>query len=201
MGCGNGAVPEKPVGGLKVDTGSPTKESKTLEAKIVLLGDTGVGKSSIAMRFSQNKFPNAHEVTIGGAYFQHQVALTNGTTVKMHIWDTGGADRFRSMTHIYYKDAAAAIIAYDITNNKSFAAVKFWVEELQAHSDPKKLVLVLAANKCDLPPENAYMISLGKNYAETNGMLFHETSAKTGTGVSDMFRLLVEAISVKLTKV
>ena len=82
------------------------------EGKVVLLGDSGVGKSSIATRFSKDTFKEDYEVTIGGSYFQSQVAISSGAIVKLHIWDTGGAERFRSMAHIYYKDAASAIFVY-----------------------------------------------------------------------------------------
>ena len=199
MGCGKSNGSErKPVAGLRVIQPNVPKENKLLEAKIVLLGDTGVGKSSIATRFSQNKFQDSHEVTIGGAYFQHQVTLANGTSVKMHIWDTGGAERFRTMTHIYYKDANAAILAYDITHAKTLDAVKYWVEELTTHTDPKKMVLALAANKCDLTPETKFIVPLGKKYAEDNNMIFKETSAKTGTGVSELFKQIIDAVCAKL---
>ncbi len=198
MGCGKSTnEPPKP-GPLRVDqVVSPKKENKVLEAKIVLLGDTGVGKSSIAMRFSQNKFTDSHEVTIGGAYFQHQITLANGTSVKMHIWDTGGAERFRSMAHIYYKDAVAAVLAYDITHAKTLDAVKYWMEDLGAHADPKKMVLALAANKSDKTPENKFIIPLGRKYAEDNGMIFRETSALTGSGVQELFRSIIEAVVAK----
>ncbi len=202
MGCSGGKAnkqnPADPK--LVVSTGEKPKEAKALEAKIVLLGDTGVGKSSIAMRFSQNKFTDSHEVTIGGAYFQQQISLPNGNTIKLHIWDTGGADRFRSMTHIYYKDANAAILAFDVTHPKSLDAVKYWVDELSAHADPKKMVLALAANKCDMMTEDKLPAMQGKKYAEDNGMLFRETSAKTGAGVQELFRQLIDAICVKLTQ-
>ncbi len=200
MGCGKSKSVAKIDSPLKVNNQQALKDVKSVEAKVVLLGDTGVGKSSIAMRFSQNKFPTAHEVTIGGAYFQQQVGLANGNTVKMHIWDTGGADRFRAMTHIYYKDAVAAILTYDITNGKSLTAVKYWVDELNSQTDSKKMVLALAANKSDLAPENGDTILLGKRYAEDNNMIFRETSAKSGAGVQELFRQLVEAVYSKLTQ-
>lgn len=203
MGCSNGGANKKgskdPGLVVKASVEAP-KENKVLEAKIVLLGDTGVGKSSIAMRFSQNKFTDSHEVTIGGAYFQQQISLPNGNTIKLHIWDTGGADRFRSMTHIYYKDANAAILAYDITHPKTLDAVKYWVEELSAHADPKKMVLALAANKCDMVTEDKLPVMMGKKYADENNMLFRETSAKTGAGVQELFRQLIDAICTKLTQ-
>ena len=198
MGCGKSTSESAKSGPLRVDQiVAPKKELKVFDAKIVLLGDTGVGKSSIATRFSNNKFTDSHEVTIGGAYFQHQITLPSGISVKMHIWDTGGAERFRSMAHIYYKDAVAAVLAYDITHAKTLDAVKYWMEDLGAHTDPKKMVLALAANKSDKTPENKFVIPLGRKYAEDNGMIFRETSALTGNGVQELFRGIVESVVAK----
>jgi small GTP-binding protein len=183
---------------LKVKESVP--ENKHLEAKIVLLGDTGVGKSSIAQRFTQDKFEDNRDVTIGGAYFQHSYTLANGCSIKLHIWDTGGADRFRSMTHIYYNNAVGALLVYDITRAPTLEAVKYWIDELGQHSDPKKMVLSLAANKCDIEQDTKINSALGKKYAEENGMIFKETSAKKSIGVNELFKQMIEAIYVKLTK-
>jgi len=90
-----------------------------VEAKIVLLGDSGVGKSSIAQRYCNDAFSDNYDVTIGGAYMQQKVNV-DGTIVKMHIWDTGGSDRFRSLVSMYYRDAIAAVICYDLTNDRTF---------------------------------------------------------------------------------
>ena len=95
------------------------KPQTIIESKIVLLGDSGVGKSSIANRFCRNTFTEAYDVTIGGAYMQQTVNV-DGTVVKLHIWDTGGSDRFRSLVSMYYRDAVAAIICYDLANPESF---------------------------------------------------------------------------------
>ena len=201
MGCGK-SMAEKPklTSGLQVNTPTTRKENPVLEVKIVLLGDTGVGKSSISTRFSQNKFQESHEVTIGGAYFQHQIALANGSIVKMHIWDTGGAERFRSLTPMYYKDSIAAIITYDITHSKTLNAAEDWLRELGGYKDLKKMVLVLAANKCDMEPEDKFIIARGKQIAEKNGMIFKQTSAKTGAGIQELFRSLTDAVCTQLAK-
>ena len=90
-----------------------------IDAKIVLLGDSGVGKSSIAQRYCQNSFNDNYDVTIGGAYMQKTINVKD-TTVKLHIWDTGGSDRFRSLVSMYYRDAVAAIICYDLANERTF---------------------------------------------------------------------------------
>ena len=104
---------------LKIKTEQNVKKGpKEVEAKVVLLGDAGVGKSSIAMRFTKSTFSENYEVTIGGAYFQSQIDTSNNTLVKLYIWNTrySRAERFRSMAYIYYRDAIAVILTYDITN-------------------------------------------------------------------------------------
>ena len=89
-------------------------------------------------------------MTIGGAYLQQTVTLADGTQVKLHIWDTGGSERFRSMVSLYYRDAAAAIICYDLTDEKSFNSVHFWINEMLNNNDKEEFVMVLAGNKCDI---------------------------------------------------
>jgi len=135
---------------LNIRTSVTEKENKAIEAKIVLLGDQNVGKSSIAQRFCKNIFTGQYVVTIGGAYLQQKIVLNNGVTLKLHIWDTGGQERFRSMANLYYRDASAAIITYDIGNDKTFEGINYWVNELKSKSDQDKIVLALAGNKCDI---------------------------------------------------
>ena len=91
-------------------------KKKVHEAKIVLVGAMAVGKSSIALRYYHNKFPDAHQITIAGAYFQKKIELENGEEMKLHVWDTSGSERFKSMVQIYYRDAQAAILTYDLTS-------------------------------------------------------------------------------------
>ena len=172
-----------------------TKKKGIVEAKIVLLGETSVGKSSIVLRYCQEKFPTSHEVTIGGSYFQKNIALSNGVTIKLHIWDTGGSERFRSMLPLYYRDAQAAIIVYDIGQEKTFKGVKYWVDELAKKCEMDKVVVALAGNKCDLD-ENQRKISkeTGTQFATENNMIFMETSAKTGEGINDLIKKITEEI-------
>jgi small GTP-binding protein len=153
MGCGatkNGAKPLDDQMKIRSQMPAEKDQSKPIEAKIVLLGDQNVGKSSIAQRYCKNLFTGQHVATIGGAYLQQKVILNNGVTIKYHIWDTGGQERFRSMANLYYRDASAAILTYDITNEKSFESLSYWVEELKYKFDHDKLVLCLAGNKCDV---------------------------------------------------
>jgi len=165
--CGGGSKKQQPKPGsdkynLKVadpyaKNGYKTKAAKIIEAKVVLLGDSGVGKSSIAQRFCKGVFQDTHDVTIGGAYLQQTVTLGQPTDpaptqVKMHIWDTGGSEKFRSMVSLYYKDAAAAIICYDISDEKSFNSVFYWINEMlnNNNADSDSFVLALCGNKSDI---------------------------------------------------
>jgi len=150
--CGSGGNSKKPQEEqikIKSQLQGEKEQAKPIEAKLVLLGDQNVGKSSIAQRYCKNLFTGQHVATIGGAYLQQKVVLNNGSTIKYHIWDTGGQERFRSMAGLYYRDASAAILTYDITNEKTFESINFWVEELKHKCDQEKLVLCLAGNKCD----------------------------------------------------
>ena len=151
-GCSGRQTPKHNEDQLKIrpNIAAEKEQSKPLEAKIVLLGDQNVGKSSIAQRYCKNLFTGQHVATIGGAYLQQKVILNNGSTIKYHIWDTGGQERFRSMANLYYRDASAAILTYDVTNEKTFESINFWVEELKYKCDQEKLVLCLAGNKCDV---------------------------------------------------
>jgi small GTP-binding protein len=162
------------------------------EFKVVLLGEAGVGKSSIAQRFCHNKFSDAYEVTIGGAYLQRMVQLKSGASVKLHLWDTSGEERFRAMAPLYYRDANAVVMVYDVGNVKSFHALDFWTREIESKRS-EKIVVGLVGNKNDLDPTDK-MISTqeGRHYAESNRVLFGETSAKLGTGIEEFFYALSE---------
>eukprot|EP00922_Rhytidocystis_sp_ex-Travisia-forbesii_P072980 GHVS01108778.1.p1 GENE.GHVS01108778.1~~GHVS01108778.1.p1 ORF type:complete len:225 (+),score=30.18 GHVS01108778.1:119-793(+) len=167
---------------------------QNVEAKVVLLGDSGVGKSSLALRFCQGRFSPFHEVTIGAAFLQQTVRLTDGGQLKLHIWDTGGQERFRAMAPLYYRDAAGAIIVYDCSHAPSFESVKFWVSEL-AQKGPPNCCVVVAGNKCDLPDlQPIDKDSLQALTRVGDDMLHLECSAKTGVNVGLLFESLAEKI-------
>ena len=193
MGCNNssGTNINKPTeeSTLRIKS-TPKDEEKTkiIEAKIVLLGDVSVGKTSIASRYCKNSFNEHHINTIGGAYQQQKVVLGNGSMVKLHIWDTSGQERFRAMTNLYYRDAQVAILTYDITNESSFSSIEFWIQELKYKVENENMILCLVGNKCDVNSnERKITTQKGKNFAQDNNMIFFETSAKNGEGVKDLF--------------
>lgn len=153
--------------------------------KLVLLGDTAVGKSCLVVRFVRDEFFEFQEPTIGAAFLTQTVALDDAT-VKFEIWDTAGQERYRSLAPMYYRGAAAAIVVYDITNPDSFAGAKSWVKELQRRGDPN-VVIALAGNKADLESRRKVEFEEANAYAEENGILHLETSAKNSNNVKSLF--------------
>uniref|UniRef100_A0AC34G0E8 Rab5 n=1 Tax=Panagrolaimus sp. ES5 TaxID=591445 RepID=A0AC34G0E8_9BILA len=151
--------------------------SKTCQFKLVLLGESAVGKSSLVLRFVKGQFHEYQESTIGAAFLTQTICLDD-TTVKFEIWDTAGQERYHSLAPMYYRGAQAAIVVYDITNQESFAKAKNWVKELQRQASPN-IVIALAGNKADLASKRVVEYEEAQAYAEDNGLLFMETSAKS----------------------
>ena len=173
---------------IRTNKDENSQKSQTLEAKIVLLGDINVGKTSIASRYCKNTFNEHHINTIGGAYLQQKIVLSNGVSIKLHIWDTSGQERFRTMTNLYYHDAQAAILTYDVTNEESLKSLDYWINELKGKVETDNMILILAGNKCDVSDEERKVdMRKGMQVAEKYGMTFFETSAKAGTGIVELF--------------
>ena len=151
MGC-SGSKNTKKKGeresGLKMR--DSTKSSSKLEAKIVLIGNSGVGKTCIATRYKEGKFTSDHKITVGAAYFQKNYGFPDGTQIKLHIWDTGGSEKFKSVAPLYYKDAHAALIVYAIDDESSFTAVDNWITQLDDHGNLTKIVKFVVGNKSDV---------------------------------------------------
>mmetsp|Transcript_26507 Transcript_26507/g.59334 ORF Transcript_26507/g.59334 Transcript_26507/m.59334 type:complete len:195 (-) Transcript_26507:44-628(-) len=155
------------------------------EVKVVLLGDTGVGKSSLVLRFITNEFKPYVESTIG-ASFMSRLILVDGAPIKFQIWDTAGQEKYHSLAPMYYKGAAAAIVVYDITKRKTFETLQQWVAELRTQG-PENIVITLAGNKCDLEGERQVPLDEATAYANSIGATFFETSAKTKANVEEVF--------------
>lgn len=162
--------------------------AKTFQCKLVLLGDSAVGKSSLVLRFVKKQFFDYQESTIGAAYLTQTVSLDDGDAVRFEIWDTAGQERYNSLAPMYYRGAASAVVVYDITNAYSFERAKSWVNELQAHDQGmKRIVIALAGNKLDMEEQRQVPTSAAKLFAEENGLIFFETSAKANINVTETF--------------
>jgi len=169
-------------------------QSKICQFKLVLLGESAVGKSSLVLRFVKGQFHEYQESTIGAAFLTQTVHIDD-TAVKFEIWDTAGQERYHSLAPMYYRGAQAAIVVYDIQNQDSFVRAQTWVKELQRQASPN-IVIALAGNKADLAGSRAVDYEEAKQYADENGLLFMETSAKTAVNVNEIFL----AIAKKLPK-
>jgi small GTP-binding protein len=159
--------------------------AKTCQFKLVLLGESSVGKSSLVLRFVKGQFHEFQESTIGAAFLTQTVQIDD-TTVKFEIWDTAGQERYHSLAPMYYRGAQAAIVVYDISNKESFQKAQTWIKELQRQASPN-IVIALAGNKLDLANKRAVSYEEAKAYADECGLLFMETSAKTAANVMDIF--------------
>lgn len=169
--------------------------TRTCQFKMVLLGESAVGKSSLVLRFVKGQFHEYQEATIGAAFLTQTVNVDD-TNVKLELWDTAGQERYHSLAPMYYRGAQAAIIVFDITNADTFGRAKVWVKELQRQAAPN-IVIALAGNKADLAAKRQIEVADAQAYADENGLIFMETSAKTALNVNDIFM----AIARKLPKI
>jgi Ras-related protein Rab-5C len=167
---------------------------KICQFKVVLLGESAVGKSSLVLRFVKGQFHEYQESTIGAAFLTQTVQIED-TTVKFEIWDTAGQERYHSLAPMYYRGAQAALVVYDITKKESFLKAQNWVRELQRQANAN-IVIALVGNKLDLGPLRSVEHNEADYYASENNLLFMETSAKTATNVVDLFT----AIATRLPK-
>jgi small GTP-binding protein len=160
-------------------------QPKAFQYKLVLLGESAVGKSSLVLRFVKGQFFEYQESTIGAAFLTQSVALED-CTVKFEIWDTAGQERYHSLAPMYYRGAAAAVVVYDITSKQSFTRAQNWVKELQQQGT-SKIVIALAGNKSDLAAQREVRPEEAQAYADDNQIHFLETSAKTDHNVNELF--------------
>ncbi|OMO93046.1 Small GTPase superfamily [Corchorus olitorius] len=174
--------------GLNNAENSGAPDAKNLRVKLVLLGDSGVGKSCIVLRFVRGQFDPTSKVTVGASFLSQTIALQDSTTVKFEIWDTAGQERYAALAPLYYRGAGVAVIVYDITSPESFTKAQYWVKELQKHGSPD-IVMALVGNKADLQEKREVPVQDGKDYAEKNGMFFIETSAKTADNINQLFEV------------
>jgi len=155
-----------------------------LEAKLVLLGETGVGKTSLVLRYVEQRFNPSSLPTIGASFLTKTIWI-NENRVKLQLWDTAGQERFRSLAPMYYRGAAAALLVYDVCSQDSYDKVKDWVKELKTNVY-EELILAIVGNQID-KSFRTVEATVASEYAQSIGAHYYETSAKKNLGIEEMF--------------
>jgi len=160
--------------------------------KFILIGDSGVGKSTLLFQFIEGKFKPGIEPTIG-IEFGSKILEISGKTVRLQIWDSAGQENYRSITRAYYRNTICAFLVYDISSRKSFENVREWLNEARTYGNAN-MYFVLLGNKCELEQNRQVSLSEGEKLALDNGMIFFESSAIQRINVDNAFEVVIEKI-------
>ncbi|KAI8636632.1 rab11 protein [Parasitella parasitica] len=160
--------------------------------KVVLIGDSGVGKTNLLSRFTRNEFNLESKSTIGVEFATRSIQVDN-KVIKAQIWDTAGQERYRAITSAYYRGAVGALLVYDISKHSTYDSVDRWLKELRDHAD-SNIVIMLVGNKSDLRHLRAVPTDDAKRFASDNGLSFIETSALDATNVDQSFQQILTEI-------
>lgn len=165
--------------------------------KLVLLGETAVGKSSLVLKFAKGTFDENRESTIGAAFLAQSVYVPeHNATVRFEIWDTAGQERYKSLAPMYYRNANAAVVVFDLTSPESLGRARMWIRELRLQADDS-IVIALVGNKVDDVANRKVDRETAQSYAEDEDLLYFETSAKTGEGVVTCFEKIAAKMPIE----
>ena len=174
------------------------EENYDLIFKLVLIGDSGVGKTNILTRYTKNEFSLATQTTVG-VEFGSKIIKKNDKLIKLQIWDTAGQERYKSITSAYYKGSKGAFVVYDISRKPTFENVDKWIGELKTNASEDVLIM-LVGNKSDLEDKREVQIDEVKKKAEQHKIAFCETSALKGNNIEQAFDSLIDEIAKKVEK-
>jgi len=160
--------------------------------KVVIIGDSGVGKSNIMSRYLRNEFALDTKATVGVEFGAKKLEI-EGFTIKAQIWDTAGQERYKSIANVYYKGSKGAFVVYDISRKDSFESLDRWVNELR-NNGGKDVIIILIGNKCDLEDNREVSKEIGMEKAKDLGCAFFETSARMAINVEDAFKSMSNEI-------
>ena len=167
--------------------------------KILTLGDTTVGKSSIVLRYAEDKFNENNALATIGIDFKIKQIYRGGELIKVSIYDTAGQERFQNIIKHYYRGANGVLLTYDITNRGSFEKLGFWLNDLKENSDSMEdLYICLIGNKIDNEDEREVTTEEANIYAKDNNMPYFEVSAKTGQGIKKLFDDVIKGAMIKM---
>ena len=171
-------------------------KKKQFTNKILLLGDTAVGKTSIILMYTKKQITLKHITTIGLDYATKEEKLKDGTIIKLQIWDTAGQERFHAITNKLYKTSNGLILVYDITSLTSFKNINVWLEQImKENKDEKNIQIILVGNKNDLENERQVSFSDGEKLAQIYGIQFYEVSALKNEGIDKIFHKIAILLS------
>jgi len=164
--------------------------------KLLLIGDSGVGKSCLLLRFSDDSFTTSFITTIG-IDFKIKTIELEGKRIKLQIWDTAGQERFRTITTAYYRGAMGILLVYDVTDEQSFQNIRNWIRNIEQHA-ADGVDKILVGNKCDMEGEKVVETTRGQSLADEYGIKFYETSAKQNINVVESFTAIAHDIKKRL---
>ncbi|KAL5009499.1 hypothetical protein ScPMuIL_011804 [Solemya velum] len=162
--------------------------------RLILIGDSTVGKSSLLKYFTDGKFSEVCDPTVGVDFYARLLEVKQGVRVKLQLWDTAGQERFRSITRSYYRNSVGVLILFDLTKRKSYENVQSWMEEAKFHIEPHKAVYVIVGHKSDKDEERQVKPREARQFAESNGLKYIETSAVSGQNVEETFLMTAREI-------
>ncbi|XP_057651631.1 ras-related protein Rab-39B [Diorhabda carinulata] len=165
--------------------------------RLILIGDSTVGKSSLLKYFTDGKFAEISDPTVGVDFFARLIEVKDGTRIKLQLWDTAGQERFRSITKSYYRNSVGALLVYDICNRASFDNIPAWMSEARRHIEPHRPVFALVGCKLDLVNnggQREVSKEEAKTFADQNGLFHIETSAKNGLNVEEAFSSVTQEV-------
>lgn len=168
-------------------------KNMAINLKTIILGDSGVGKTSIANRFVLDQFNTITHLTIGASYSSKTININN-KLYKYYIWDTAGQEKYRSLAPMYYRNAHIAILVYDITNKESFLSIDRWIDELNKFAN-NNIIIIIIGNKSDLNHKRQISTKKVKNFADEKNIYFIETSAKNNNNIIELFNHISTLIS------
>ena len=175
---------------------SNIQPSNNYQFKIILLGESGVGKTSILSCYMEEKFKSDRPCTINADFKIKSLKIDQSTSVKLTIWDTAGQERYKSLTKHYFKDAHGIILIYDVADRRSFEGLGTWLEEIKNNMLKDEVSIILVGNKIDLPFRNVTKEE-GESFANKNDLMYLETSSKEGTNIEKIFEMISKEIISK----
>ena len=168
-----------------------SEQEAQIVLKLLLLGDSSVGKTSILLKYISNKFDDSSISTVGVDYMD-KIIDYNKFKIKLQIWDTSGEEKFRTITKNFYRNADGLLVVFDLTKKESYDHIRIWINEAKENND--KLKTILIGNKLDLKDERIVAIDVAKQFAEKNNLKYIETSAKDGTNINESFQAIIDLL-------